>query len=202
MALVKSLGNQPYQDVWQDMQAFTRSRDADTDDEIWVVEHPPVYTQGTSCHDLPHFNPRNIPVIHTDRGGKMTYHGPGQLVAYLLYDIKRLNSGPRSFVRAIENLVVAFLSDYGVTGAPNPGAPGVYVEGSKIAALGLRISRGRSYHGLSINVDTNLEAFASINPCGFRDLEVTNLREWAPEVDFASARDDFIRRCSDLALFH
>ena len=202
MTLVKSLGNRPYLDVWQDMQAFTRSRDVNTEDEIWVVEHPPVYTQGTSCRDLPHANPHNIPVVHTDRGGKMTYHGPGQLVAYLLFDIKRLNSGPRSFVRAIENLVVRFLSDYGVTGEPINGAPGVYVEGRKIAALGLRISRGRSYHGLSINVDTNLEAFAGIDPCGFPDLEVTNLCEWVPDVDFESVRSDFVRQCGDPGLFH
>ena len=201
MTVVKSLGNRPYLDVWQDMQAFTRSRDVHTEDEIWVVEHPPVYTQGTSCHDLPHANPHNIPVVHTDRGGKMTYHGPGQLVAYLLFDIKRLNSGPRSFVRAIENLVVRFLSDYSVTGEPISGAPGVYAEGRKIAALGLRISRGRSYHGLSINVDTNLEAFADIDPCGFQDLEVTNLCDWVPEVNFEAVRDDFIRRCGDPGLF-
>ena len=201
MAKVRSLGNRPYRDVWLDMQAFTRNRNSGTEDEIWVVEHPPVYTQGTSCRDLPRVNPHNIPVIHTDRGGKMTYHGPGQLVSYLLFDIKRMNSGPRSFVRAVENLVVGFLSDYGVTGELVAGAPGVYVEGRKIAALGLRISRGRSYHGLSVNVDTNLEAFASIDPCGFQGLEVANLRDWVPEVDFESVRDDFIRRCSDPSLF-
>ena len=201
MIIVKSLGRREYLPTWRDMRAFTERRHAATADEIWVVEHPPVYTQGAGCRDLPAAGCRKIPVVRTDRGGKMTYHGPGQLVAYLLFDLKRMASGPRAFVRAIESRVIEFLARYGVAGATVAGAPGVYVAGKKIAALGLRISRGRSYHGLSLNVDMDLEPFRCIVPCGIPDLEVTNLCQWSAEATLESVSAAFVRTCREDGLF-
>ncbi len=172
---VRRLGLMDYQAVWQAMQAFTDGRDADTADELWLVEHPPVFTQGQAGRAEHIIAPGDIPVVQVDRGGQVTYHGPGQIVAYPLIDIRRMGMGVRELVTAIEQAIIAVLKTYGIDAEPRSDAPGVYVDGVKVAALGLRIRKGRSFHGLSFNIDMDLEPFQRINPCGFQGLEVTNL---------------------------
>ena len=165
------------------MRAFTAARSADTPDEIWLVQHPPVYTVGLAGRPE-HFPAQtSIPVIRTDRGGQITYHGPGQLVAYLLLDLKRLDLGVRPLVKRMESAVIDLLQEFGAAGERRPGMPGVYVQGAKIAALGLRVRRGCCYHGLSLNVDMDLAPFAAIDPCGYPGLAVTQTRELGIAVD-------------------
>ncbi|NNF52503.1 MAG: lipoyl(octanoyl) transferase LipB [Gammaproteobacteria bacterium] len=171
----KDLGLADYRSTWAAMQAFTDNRNPQTDDEIWMLEHPPVFTVGLNG-DMQHvLNAGDIPVIRIDRGGQVTYHGPGQLVVYPLIDLKRRKLGVRALVSGLEQAVVTTLAHYGIEAASRPDAPGVYVSGRKIASLGLRIRRGCSYHGLAFNVDMDLEPFSRINPCGFDGLEVTSL---------------------------
>jgi len=170
---VRQLGRRDYVPVWQAMQRFTQQRNSDTPDEIWLVEHPPVFTLGLNGKPHHILNAGNIPVIQTDRGGQVTYHGPGQLVAYLLLDLKRLGLGVRAIVSLIEQSIIALLADYAIPAEGRQDAPGVYVNGAKIAALGLRIKQGCCYHGLSLNVDMDLEPFSRINPCGYPDMPVT-----------------------------
>ncbi len=176
-----------YELVWHAMQAFTDNRDDDTPDEIWLLEHPPVFTQGQAGHAEHVLAPGDIPVIQVDRGGQVTYHGPGQIVAYTLIDIGRLNLGVRELVTGIEDAILAVLDSYGVEAQRLAGAPGIYVEGVKIASLGLRVRRGKSFHGLALNVNIDLEPFQRINPCGFQGMQVTNLAAFAdvsiPEVE-------------------
>jgi len=157
------------------MQAFTDARDEGTRDEFWLVEHPPVFTLGQAGREEHLLDPGAIPVIRTDRGGQVTYHGPGQLVAYVLVDLRRLGLGVRQLVTRIEQSVIALLAGYGVQGRARPDAPGVYVGERKIASLGLRVRRGCSFHGVSLNVDMDLSPFSRINPCGHPGLEVTQL---------------------------
>ena len=159
------------------MKSFTDSRTPDTVDEIWLLQHPSVFTLGQAGKEEHLLAPGDIPVVRSDRGGQVTYHGPGQLVAYLLLDARRRQLGVRNLVSGIENSLVKLLAAHGVTAAPVPGAPGVYVEGRKIAQLGLRIRKGCSYHGLSLNVDMDLEPFSRINPCGYEGLAVTDCRQ-------------------------
>ncbi len=173
--LVKRLGVVDYEPTWQAMQDFTTQRTAETDDEIWLLQHPPVYTQGLAGKPEHLLQATTIPVMKTDRGGQITYHGPGQLVAYVLYDLKRGGIGVRELVRRIEQAVIDALNEYEITAARKVGAPGVYVAGAKIAALGLRVRRGCSYHGLSFNVAMDLAPFSAINPCGYAGLQVTDL---------------------------
>lgn len=158
------------------MQAFTESRSADTPDEIWLLEHPPVFTQGMNGKAEHLIAPGEIPVVQVDRGGQVTYHGPGQLVVYLLLDLRRRKLGVRQVVSAMEQTVITLLNDYGIPAEARQEAPGVYVDGNKIASLGLRVRRGCSYHGLSLNVAMDLEPFSRINPCGYRGLGVTQLQ--------------------------
>ena len=165
---VRRLGLMDYEPVWRAMQKFTDERNKDTADEIWLVEHPPVFTQGQAGLAEHLLAPGDIPVIQVDRGGQVTYHGPGQIVAYPLLDIARMKLGVRRLVRGIEQSIVEVLDSYGVNGQPMEGAPGVYVDGVKIASLGLRIRRGKSFHGLAFNIDMDLEPFQRINPCGSR----------------------------------
>ncbi|MEA3292439.1 MAG: lipoyl(octanoyl) transferase LipB, partial [Pseudomonadota bacterium] len=165
-----------YNRAWREMRAFTEQRDARTGDEIWLLQHPPVYTQGSGCRSLPRSS-QTIPVVHSDRGGQMTYHGPGQLIAYVLVDLKRRRLGPRSLVNQLEQAVIGLLEGYGIRGDRKRGAPGVYVDGAKVAALGLRIHNGGSYHGLSLNVAMDLTPYAAIDPCGHKGLAVTQLRD-------------------------
>jgi lipoyl(octanoyl) transferase len=164
-----------YEPVWRAMQAFTDQRDESTPDEIWLVEHPPVFTQGQAGKAEHILAPGDIPVIQVDRGGQVTYHGPGQIVAYPLIDIGRLEMGVRELVTGIEQTIIDVLLSYGVKAQLLKGAPGVYIDGVKIASLGLRIRKGKSFHGLSFNINMDLEPFQRINPCGFQGLQVTNL---------------------------
>ena len=172
---LKNLGHADYRETWAAMREFTETRGPDTADELWLVEHPPVYTLGRNGDPSHILNPGGIPVVESDRGGQVTYHGPGQLVAYALFDLNRLGLGVRSLVTQLENAVIGTLSQYGIKAVAQKDAPGVYVEGKKIASLGLRIRKGCSYHGLSLNVDMDLSPFYSINPCGYPGLEVTSL---------------------------
>ena len=177
--MVRRLGLMDYELVWKAMQAFTDERDENTPDELWMVEHTPVFTQGQAGRAEHILAPGDIPVIQVDRGGQVTYHGPGQIVAYPLVDIRRLEIGPRALVRGIEQAIIGVLKSYGVDAQLLAGAPGVYIDGVKIASLGLRIRKGKSFHGLSFNIDMDLEPFQRINPCGFEGLQVTNLSAFA-----------------------
>lgn len=174
--LLRDLGaNTDYQEVAGAMRAFTDARTVETPDELWLTQHRPIFTQGQAGKAEFLLDPGDIPVVQSDRGGQVTYHGPGQLVAYLLFDLKRLGLSVRGLVRGIENAVVALLAGYGVAAAARPGAPGVYVGNDKIAALGLRVRRGCSYHGLSLNVDMDTSPYARIVPCGLVGTGVTTL---------------------------
>lgn len=175
--LFRRLGRREYALVFDAMRTFTESRAVDTPDELWWVEHPPVFTQGLAGRAEHLLAPGDIPVIQVDRGGQVTFHGPGQVVAYCLLDVRRLGLGVRALVTALERSVIELLAAHGVPAQARPDAPGVYVEGAKVASLGLRIRQGRSYHGLSLNVAMDLEPFARINPCGFPGLRVTQLRD-------------------------
>ncbi|MFJ3525086.1 lipoyl(octanoyl) transferase LipB [Pseudomonas sp. NPDC090203] len=181
----RDLGLIDYEPAWQAMQRFTDGRDRQTPDEIWLVQHPPVFTQGQSGKPEHLLLPADIPVVQVDRGGQVTYHGPGQLVVYLLLDVRRLGFGVRELVTRIENSLIDLLASYGVTAAARPEAPGVYVDGAKIASLGLRIRNGCSFHGLALNVDMDLEPFQRINPCGYAGLAMTQLRDLAGPIEFA-----------------
>jgi lipoyl(octanoyl) transferase len=172
---LRRLGLAAYEPVWRDMQAFTDRRDATTADELWLVQHPPVFTQGQAGKPEHVLTPGDIPVIQVDRGGQVTYHGPGQIVAYPLIDIRRRGIGVRDFVHRIEEAIIRTLAHYGVRGERVCGAPGIYVNGDKIASLGLRVRRGCTFHGLAFNVDMDLEPFRRINPCGYAGLRVTQL---------------------------
>ncbi len=177
---VRHLGILEYLPVWEAMQRFTNERSSSTLDEIWLLQHPPVFTQGQAGKSEHLLDTGDIPVIQVDRGGQVTYHGPGQLVAYLLIDLKRAEFGVRDLVTAIEELIVKVLSHYKINSGPRKDAPGVYIEpvadGAKIAQLGLRIRRGCSFHGLSINVDMDMQPFQRINPCGLAGLKVTSIK--------------------------
>ena len=181
----RDLGLIDYEPTWQAMQRFTDERTRDTADEVWLVQHPPVFTQGQSGKPEHLLLPGDIPVVQVDRGGQVTYHGPGQLVAYLLLDVRRLGFGVRELVSRIERSLIDLLASYGVTAAAKPEAPGVYVDGAKIASLGLRIRNGCSFHGLALNVDMDLDPFKRINPCGYAGLAMTQLREQAGPIEFA-----------------
>jgi lipoyl(octanoyl) transferase len=173
--IVRSLGRVPYVDTWERMKAFVDRREATTPDELWLLEHDSVYTLGLAGDPRHLLNPAGIPVVKTDRGGQVTWHGPGQLVAYVLLDMKRRGLGPRELVRLLEEAVIRTLAPLGIVAARRAGAPGVYVGPAKVASLGLRIRRGCSYHGLALNVVPDLTAFRGINPCGYEGLAVTSL---------------------------
>jgi lipoyl(octanoyl) transferase len=177
-------GLQPYEPVWRAMQAYTEQRDEASADEIWLLQHEPVFTMGRNAKAEHLLDTGDIPVVHIDRGGQVTYHGPGQLVAYLLIDIRRRKMGVRDIVSAMEDAVIGVLADYGLTAAARPDAPGVYVGGAKIAALGLRVRQGRCYHGLSFNLDMDLSPFGRINPCGYAGMPVTQLKDLVEELNW------------------
>ena len=174
LVCVRDLGHADYQRVWQDMRNFTDRRDAATPGELWLVEHPPVYTLGTNDRNEAFDNP-GISVVKSDRGGQITYHGPGQIVAYVLMDLRRRGWGVKQLVAALEQSVIDLLAMYAITGVRRTGAPGIYVDGRKIAQLGLRVRRGASYHGLSFNAAMDLEPFRCIKPCGYAGLETIDL---------------------------
>lgn len=200
---IRELGLLPYEPVWHAMQRFTNQRDPQTPDEVWLLQHPPVFTQGQAGKPEHLLLPGEIPVVQVDRGGQVTYHGPGQLVGYLLLDVRRLGLGVRELVSRIEQSIVAVLASYGVEAYPKPDAPGVYVGGAKIASLGLRIRNGRSFHGLALNVDMDLEPFGRINPCGYAGLRMTQLRDLVavpPDINEVAARlSDELARHLDYA---
>jgi|SRR6056297_909151 len=173
--VIRQLGMQEYEPTWRRMQSFTESRGADTADELWFLEHPPVFTLGLNGSREHLLAPGDIPVVQVDRGGQVTYHGPGQLVLYPLLDLDRSGLGVRGLVCALERAVIRCVAGYGIEAQGDRDAPGVYVEGRKLASIGLRIRRNCSYHGLSFNLDMDLEPFTRINPCGFSQLEVTQL---------------------------
>ena len=177
MIKIKEKGLQDYTSTWQEMVSFTKNRNSRTKDELWTLEHRSVFTQGLSGKPEHLLKETNIEVIQSDRGGQITYHGPGQLIIYCLIDIKRLGIGVKQMVNIIENSIMNLLSDYSITSHKIPGAPGVYVDGSKIAALGLKVKRGKTYHGLSLNIDMNLAPYGLINPCGYKDLNVTQMSD-------------------------
>ena len=180
--VLRQLGLSDYLPIWRQMQQFTADRSADTADELWITEHQPVYTLGLNGKPEHLLKPSHIPVVESDRGGQITYHGPGQLVIYILVDLKRLNLGPRQIVSILENAVIASLQAYGVKAVAKAEAPGVYVKGKKIASLGLRIKRGCCYHGLSINNNMDLSPFQHINPCGYAGMQVTQMIEEQVDV--------------------
>jgi len=195
--IVKNLGIQPYQPVWREMQHFTQQRTRPGISEIWLVAHEPGFTQGQAGkaeHILKH---GDIPVVQTDRGGQVTYHGPGQIIVYPLLDLHELKIGVRSLVEILEQSIIAFLHELDIEAYSRKEAPGVYIHGKKIAALGLRIRKGFSYHGVSLNIDMDLEPFQRINPCGFQGLEVTQLSDQGVIMTPLQAADGVLRWLSD-----
>ena len=189
-AALRDLKRRPLPQVWADMQRFTSERTSDTPDEIWFVEHPPVFTLGMRG-DRKHLRaPGDIPVVQLDRGGQVTYHGPGQAVVYVLLDLRRLGFNPRTLVQSLESAVIDTVAEYGVTAVARRDAPGIYVEGRKLGAIGLRIRRHCSYHGVAVNVAMDLTPFGRIDPCGYEGLEVTELRALCGVDDVARFRAD------------
>ena len=189
---VKYLGQVEYLPTWRAMQQFTAQRGTDTPDEIWLLQHPPVYTVGLNGKPEHLPTATQIPVIKIDRGGQITYHGPGQIVSYVLMDIKRGGLGVRDLVSRMECAAIEVLASFDIVGKRQTGAPGVYVEGHKIAALGLRIKRGCSYHGLSLNVDMNLNPFYAINPCGYPGMQVTQTKDLGVHESIAALGEQLV----------
>ena len=194
---LRRLGLADYGPAWRAMQAFTDGRDESTGDELWLLQHPPVFTQGQAGKAEHLLAPGDIPVVQVDRGGQVTYHGPGQIVAYPLIDIRRRGIGVRDFVCRIEEAIIRVLAHYGVRGERIAGAPGIYVAGDKIASLGLRVRRGCTFHGLAFNIDMDLEPFQRINPCGYAGLRVTQLSALA-SVQFSDAEDRLVQNLAQL----
>ncbi|PJD96372.1 MAG: octanoyltransferase [Legionella sp.] len=185
---IQHLNMQEYNEIWMKMKEFTIHRTPETQDELWFLEHYPVYTQGQAGKAEHLLNPGAIPVIQSDRGGQVTYHGPGQIVVYTLIDITRRNMGIKTLVSGLESILIKHLARYNITAKIRCGAPGVYVEESKIASIGLRVKNGRAYHGLALNVCMDLSPFKNINPCGFSQLQMTQISEYYPNVTISEVR--------------
>ena len=196
--IIRDLGMQDYEPIWQAMQAFTTERDENTEDELWCLEHPPVFTMGLNGKNKHLLNIDNIPVINIDRGGQVTYHGPGQLIIYTLIDLQRLQIGVKDLVNNIEQSIIKLLDQYGINAQGKENAPGVYVDGEKIAALGLRIKKNKSYHGLSLNIDMDLSPFQQINPCGYEGLAITQVKNLTANNNFDSIKKDLTLNLSQL----
>jgi len=190
---VRDIGFEPMPETWASMQAFTEQRGPDTEDEIWFVEHPPVFTLGLAADAGHVLDAGDIDVVQTDRGGQVTYHGPGQLVCYVLLDLRRRELNIRSLVETLEAAVIETVAEYGIIATPRRDAPGVYVDGRKLAAVGLRVRRGCSYHGLAFNIAMDLAPFERINPCGYEGLRVTQLSELCEVDSIAAVRPQFER---------
>ncbi|KTD23646.1 Legionella secretion system protein X [Legionella israelensis] len=193
MIRIKQLGMQPYQAIWQQMKNFTMERNPFSDDELWLLEHMSVYTQGQAGKAEHILNPQDIPVIQTDRGGQITYHGPGQLVVYVLMDIKRKNIGIRTLVSSLEKILIAVLCHFDIKANIRCGAPGVYVDDKKIASIGLRVKNGCTYHGIALNVNMDLTPFKGINPCGFRQMEMTQISAFSPDIQMEQVCEQFVK---------
>jgi len=194
---VRDLGVIPYADSFDAMRAFTAARTAETADELWLLEHPPVFTQGLNGQPGHLLAPGAIPVVHTDRGGQVTYHGPGQLVAYLLFDLGRARLGVRETVEHLESAVIGLLDGLGIPAAARRDAPGVYVEGRKIASLGLKVRAGRCYHGLALNVAMDLAPFERINPCGHAGLRMCQVSDFVPDVEVDALKRPLAERLAE-----
>jgi len=194
---VSDLGLQSYEPIYERMLEFTDNRNAETPDELWLLEHKPVYTLGKNGKEHHILNPGNIPVVKVDRGGQVTYHGPGQLIAYLLLDTRRAKLGVRQIVTAMENAIIQLLDHYSIKAFAKPDAPGVYVQEKKIAALGLRIRKGCSYHGLSLNLDMDKTPFDGINPCGFEGLQVAQLKDYLERLNVKDIKDILIQSLAE-----
>lgn len=199
--LVRQLGQRDWQPISDAMHRFTDQRDSDTPDEVWLVEHNPVFTQGQAGKAEHLLMPGDIPVVQSDRGGQVTYHGPGQQVMYVLIDVKRRKLGVRQLVTALEETVVATLADYGVTAHARPDAPGVYVGAEKICSLGLRIRKGCSFHGLALNVAMDLAPFLRINPCGYAGMRMAQLGQFQPGVTTADVQPRLVKHFARLTGF-
>jgi lipoyl(octanoyl) transferase len=189
MLIIHDLGLQPYLPVWEKMKHFTSNRNDHSADECWMLEHPPIYTQGQAGKQEHLLNPGNIPVVQSDRGGQITYHGPGQLIVYVLFDLRRKKIGIRTLVCTLERILISLLTDYGISAKTCLGAPGVYVDDKKIASLGLRVKNGCTYHGLALNINMDLQPFKGINPCGFSQLEMTQLVDYVPQISLSEVKD-------------
>ena len=189
---VRDLGLRSYDEVYQAMREFTLARTPDTPDELWFLQHPRVFTQGQAGKAEHVLAPGDIPVVQSNRGGQVTYHGPGQIVVYVLLDLQRLGYGIRTLVTRLEHSIIATLAGYGIAAAARADAPGVYVDGRKIASIGLRVTQGRSYHGIALNVDMDLEPFSRINPCGYQGLRMTQLRELGGPTDLVRVGSDLL----------
>ncbi len=192
--IIRQLGRQDYTTVWEQMKHFTVTRTETTEDELWLLEHPPVYTQGQAGKSEHILQRTSIPIIQSDRGGQITYHGPGQLIAYILMDINRLNLGVRSLVSKLEQILIAVLANYNIDGHIQCGAPGVYVDNQKIASIGLRVKNGRTYHGIALNVDMDLTPFQNINPCGFKQLNMTQIRNFNSTITLEAVKQRFTQQ--------
>ncbi|WP_281645131.1 lipoyl(octanoyl) transferase LipB [Parendozoicomonas sp. Alg238-R29] len=195
--IVRDLGLQPYTPVWQAMTEFTSARDKTTADELWLVEHPPVFTQGQAGKAEHVLAAGDIPIVQVDRGGQVTYHGPGQRVIYLMLDVRRLSMGVRDLVTCMEHAIISTLAQFGIESAARADAPGVYVGEAKIAALGLRIRRGCSFHGLSLNVDMDLEPFQRINPCGYAGMPVAQVRNYNSSAKLSEITDVLVSQLAE-----
>lgn len=194
--IVRDLGLSDYEEVFSAMKDFTAQRDKETTDELWLTQHNPVFTQGQAGKKEHILNQGNIPIVQSDRGGQVTYHGPGQLVIYLLIDIKRRKIGVRQMVSLIEDSVIELLARFQITALAKSDAPGVYIDNKKIASLGLRVRNGRTYHGVSLNIDMDLSPFQFINPCGYQGLQMTQLIEQIHDCDF----DTIGKQLSDIMI--
>ncbi len=192
--IIKDLGRQDYQTVWQAMQSFTDTRTADCADEIWLVEHNPVFTQGQAGKPEHLINSHQIPVVQSDRGGQITYHGPGQQIAYILLNLRRNQLSVRELVSHLENAVIQTLAQLGIEAYAKPDAPGVYINQKKICSLGLRIRRGCSFHGLALNVDMDLTPFQFINPCGYAGMEMTQVCDFTPKTTMTDVQTILINQ--------
>lgn len=190
---IKQLGVQRYTDVWLQMKEFTQNRNAQTQDELWLLEHFPIYTQGQAGKPEHILNPQSIPIVQSDRGGQVTYHGPGQLVAYVLMDLSRRNLGIRTLVSQLEQVLMSVLAQYDIDAVLRCGAPGVYVQEQKIASIGLRVKNGCTYHGIALNVDMDLKPFLGINPCGFAQMEMTQISHFYPKVLLEEVNQQFMQ---------
>ena len=197
--IIRDLGVQDYTSVWHAMQQFTDQRDSDTADELWLLEHHSVFTQGQAGKEEHVLFPGDIPVVKVDRGGQVTYHGPGQLVVYVLLDLKRRDLGVRTLVTLIEQVLVDLLTDYGITAYAKADAPGVYVDGSKIASLGLRVRKGCTFHGLALNVNMDLAPFSRINPCGYAGMQMIQSKDVGGPQSIAEAKQRILQ-CFQQAL--
>jgi lipoyl(octanoyl) transferase len=192
MITVRELGLQPYLPIWESMKQFTSMRDETTQDELWILEHQPVYTQGQAGKAEHILASSAIPVIQSDRGGQVTYHGPGQLLVYTLLDIKRRHLGVRTLVAQLEQSLISLLTSYDIAGETQCGAPGVYVNQKKIASIGLRVKQGCTYHGIALNVSMDMAPFANINPCGYKQLEMTQMIDFIPNISLHDVGQRFI----------